>query len=98
MIKTRAGASPWPSGEVHALRFNGPGFPWFGSWAWAWHHSSSHAEAECHMPQLEGPTTRLYNYVLGGTWEKKEKKKGVREGEGEEKEDWQQIVSSGANL
>ena len=29
------------------------------------HHSSSHAVAAPHMEELEGPTTRIYNYVLG---------------------------------
>ena len=36
------------------------------------------------MPQLEGPTTRIYNYVLGGF--------GGEE-EGKKKEDWQQILA-----
>ena len=40
------------------------------------------------MPQLEGPTTRIYNYILGGFEEKKKKKKR-RLATG---------VSSGANL
>ena len=35
------------------------------------------------MPQLEGPTTKIYNYVLGGFGEKKQKKK----------EDWQQLLA-----
>ena len=35
------------------------------------------------MPQPEGPTTRIYNYVLGGF---EEKKKDEEEGEGEGKE------------
>ena len=39
------------------------------------------------MPQLEGPTTKTYNYLLGGFGEKNQKKK----------KDWQ-VVSSGANL
>ena len=34
-----------------------------------------HAEAASHMPQPEGPTTRIYNYALGGFGEKKKKKK-----------------------
>ena len=34
------------------------------------------------MPQLEGPTTRIYNYVLGGFGEKKKKKEG-----------WQQMLA-----
>ena len=42
----------------------------------AWHHSSGHVEAASHMPELEGPTTKIYNYVLGGIWgEKAERKK-----------------------
>ena len=36
------------------------------------------------MPQLEGPTTKkIYNYVLGGFGEKKQKKKA----------DWQQLLA-----
>ena len=27
------------------------------------------------MPQLEGPTTKIYNYVPGGIWGDKEEKK-----------------------
>ena len=38
-----------------------------------------------HMPQLEGPTTKIYNYALGGLGEKKQKKK--------KKEDWQQLLA-----
>ena len=30
------------------------------------------------MPQLEGPTTRVYNYILGGLGEKKQKKKSQK--------------------
>ena len=36
------------------------------------------------MPQLEGPTTKIYNYVLGEFWEKKQKEK---------KKDWQQLLA-----
>ena len=35
------------------------------------------------MPQIEGPTTKIYN-VLGGFGEKKQRKK---------KEDWQQLLA-----
>ena len=42
------------------------------------------------MPQLEGPTTEIYNYVLGGLEEKKQKKR--------KKERLATVVSSGANL
>ena len=48
-------------------------FHWLGSWAQTQHCSSGHAEAVSHMPQLEGPTTKIYNYVLGSFGEKKEK-------------------------
>ena len=54
------------------------GFAGFGSWARTWHHSSNHAEAASYMPQLEGHTTRIYNYVLGGFGEKKKETKRLR--------------------
>ena len=38
------------------------------------------------MPQLEGPTTKIYNYILGGFREKKRRKKLAM------------VVSSAANL
>ena len=47
------------------------------------------AEAASHMPQLEGPTTKIYNYVLGGFGEKKQKRKKRR---------LTTVVSSGVNL
>ena len=71
----------------HTL-LQGPGFCRFGYWVRTWHRSSSHSEAMSHIAQLEALTTRIYNYVLGGFREKKKKKK----------EDWQQMLSSGANL
>ena len=40
--------------------------PGFGSWVRTWHHSSGHVEAASHVPQLEGPATKIYNYVRGG--------------------------------
>ena len=42
----------------------------------------SYAEVASPVPQLEGPTTRIYNYVLGGFGEKKqtEKKKELSKG------------------
>ena len=43
--------------------------------AQTWRHSSGHAEAVSHMTQPEGPTTRIYNYVLGGFEKKKKKEK-----------------------
>ena len=48
-------------------------------------HGHGHAEAASHIAQPEGPTTRIYNCVLGGLGEKKKKKK--------EKKDWQQMVA-----
>ena len=41
------------------------------------------------MPQLEGPTTKIYKYLLGGFGEKKEEKKRRR---------LATVVSSGANF
>ena len=45
----------------------------FGSWAWTWHCSSGHAVAAFHI-ELERPTTRIYNYVLGLWGEKKKRR------------------------
>ena len=45
--------------------------------------SSGHAEAASHMPQLEGPTIKIYTYVLEGFGEKKQGKK----------KDWQQLLA-----
>ena len=56
---------PRPSGYVHTLCFGGPGFR---------QSRSSHAEAVSHTAELEGPTTRIYNYALGDFGEKKTKK------------------------
>ena len=40
-------------------------------------HGTAHQarEAASHIPQPEGPTTRIYTYVLGGFGKKKKKKK-----------------------
>ena len=46
--------------------------------------------AASHMPQLEGPTTRIYNCVLGSFGEKKKKKK--------KKKRLATVASPGANL
>ena len=70
------GAGPVAEWLVCALRWDGPGFSWFGSWAGTWHRSSGHVEVASHMPQLEGPAAKIYNYVLGGFGgDKAEKKK-----------------------
>ena len=37
--------------------------------------TTHHAEATSYIAQPEGPTTTIYNYVLGGFGEKKKKKK-----------------------
>ena len=67
------GLTLWPG--VHTLCFGGPGFHRLRSWAQTRHCSSSHAEAASHMPQLEGPATKIYNYELGNFGEKKKKRK-----------------------
>ena len=41
------------------------------------------------MPQLEAPTTKIYNYVLGGFGEKKQKKQRKEK----KKKDWQQLLA-----
>ena len=77
------GAGPvaeWLSSRAPLQR---PRFHRFGSWAQTWHRSLGHDEAMSHMPQLEGPTTKICNYVLGGYGEKKQKRK---------KKDWQQLL------
>ena len=35
------------------------------------------------MPRLEGPTAKIYNYVLGGIWGEK----------AERKKNWQQLLA-----
>ena len=72
--KQTMGPAPWRSGQVPVLHFGGPGFCQFGSWTRTWHRSSGHAEAVSHMPQLEGPITGIYNYVLRGLWGEEGKK------------------------
>ena len=49
--------------------------------------SSGHAEVASHMPQLEGPGTRIYNYVPRGFGEKKKKNRLARD-----------VVKAGASL
>ena len=53
------------------------------------YHSPGRAEAASNIPQLEGPTTKIYNCVLGGFGEKKQRKKKKR---------LATVVRSGANL
>ena len=50
------------------------------------HCSAGHAVAASHIEELEGLTTRIYNYVLW-LWGEKERKK--------EEEDWQQMLAQG---
>ena len=66
-----------PCGQVvkFTLSFGSAGFHQFGSWVWTWHHSAGRAEVASHIVQPEGPTTRIYNYVLGGFGEKDEDEK-----------------------
>ena len=44
-------------------------------------HGTTHqamVRRRSHMPQLEGPTTKIYNYVQGGFGEEKKKKAGKK--------------------
>ena len=56
----------WP--RVSLIRILGPGRR---------DGSVPHAEAMSHTAQPEGPTSRIYNYILGGFGEKKKKKKNI---------------------
>ena len=76
------GPTPWPNGKAcSSLAAQGSQFR---SCARTWHRWSGHAEAASHMAQPEGRTTRIYNYLLRGFGEKKNKKKN---------EDWQQTLA-----
>ena len=57
--------------------------------------SSSHAEVASYIIQPEGPTTRIYNYVVGGFGEKKKNKKRLATEKRKKKEDWQQVLAWG---
>ena len=81
------GPATWQSGYVCALHLSGLGFHRFRSWTWTWSCSSGHAEVVSHTAQPEGPTDKIYNYVLGGLEEEKKKKRRLATD-----------VSSGANL
>ena len=72
------GPALWPSVWVRALCFGGRGFRWFESWAQTWHSSSGHARAACHMPQLEGPTTKNTQLCTGGALGEKGKIKSLK--------------------
>ena len=69
----KEGPGPWPSGWVRVLCFSSPGFRQFRSRVQTWHCSSGHAEVASHVAQPEGPTARIYNYVLGGFGEEEKK-------------------------
>ena len=60
----------WPGGGV--VKFGAPLLgPRVGILARTWHHSLGHVEVASHVPQLEGLTSKIYNYVLGRFGEKK---------------------------
>ena len=75
LLRLSSGAGPVAEWLSSCALISGPGFCGFGSWAQTWHCSSGHTEVASHTPQLEGPTTRMHNYVVGGFGEKKKKKK-----------------------
>ena len=82
------GLALWLSSWVRVLHFGGPGFLRFRSWAQTWHRLLGHAEATSHIVWLEGPATRIYNYILGAL------ERGRRRGEKRLSTD----VGSGASL
>ena len=67
-FKIKTGAGPVAEWLSLCAPLGSPGFLWFRSWARTWHHSSGHVEAVSHVLQLEGPTTKICNYVLGQLW------------------------------
>ena len=66
------------------LCFGGPGFTSLDPGRRPTYHSPSYAEAASHIEELEGPTSRIYNYVSGSFGEKEKKE-----------EDWQQMLAQG---
>ena len=72
-LKMTLGAGPMAEWLILGTLLWGPGVRGFRSLAWTWHRSSGHAEVASHMPQLEGPGTRIYNNVLGLWGENKNK-------------------------
>ena len=77
------GASPVAEYLSLHAHCGGPGFRQFRSWAQTWHCSSGHGEVVSRMPQLGGPTIKIYRYILGGFGEKKAGKK----------KDWQWLLA-----
>ena len=53
----------------------GPGFAGLDPGHGPTHCSSGHVVAASHIEEVQGVTTRIYNYVLGLWGEKKEKRK-----------------------
>ena len=74
-LKKFPGAGPVAEWLSSQLGFSGPGFRRFGSQVRTWHRSSGHAEAASHMPQLEGPTTNIYNYEYWGALGRRRRRK-----------------------
>ena len=71
------GPAPWRVAKFVCSAWAARGLVFAGSnpgrghgTTWTWH-----AEATSHMPQLEGPTTKIYNYALRRYEEEKQKKK-----------------------
>ena len=60
------------------LSFRSPGFTGSDPESGPTHHSSRHAMVASHREELEGLTTRTYNYVLGLWGGKKKRKIGNR--------------------
>ena len=60
--------------SLHAP-FGLPGFPSSDPGHRPMHCSSSHTVVASHIEELEGLTTRIYNYILGQAEKKKKKRK-----------------------
>ena len=69
------GPALWHSGWVCVLCFSGLGSAGLDPGHRPTHHSSSQAVVASHMEELEGLTTRIYNYILE-LWGEKNIKSG----------------------
>ena len=78
--RSKEGPALWAEWLSSWLHFSGPGFCQFGSWARIRHCSSGHVEVASHMPQLEGPTTKIYTTMYWGDLGRKSRGKKMKQG------------------
>ena len=77
-VRSRKGG--WPLGRVVKFKGSTSAAQDFAGLDPGCRHGTAHqghAEVASHMPQLEGPTTKINNYVLEGFGENKQEKKKI---------------------